>query len=219
MQLKRVAENVPKAERDGRVLKISAECSSGRCGHIRPFGGLAVEPVACCDRLRQSAATWWPQPHGGCRAWMAERCRSTWASSFSIRATYPNLTALFAHLGVATEPSEMSFGVSLENGQFEYSGGSLAGLFAAPGNAVSPRLWSMIAEITRFYRNAPRHLAGLEKSEQTLGDYLDEHRYGEAFRRDHLLADGGRDLVGTVGCDARLFRLRPSSASSRTTDC
>lgn len=101
--------------------------------------------------------------------------------------TYPNLTALFAHLGVATEASEMSFGVSLEDGRFEYSGGSLAGLFAQPGNAFRPRLWSMLSDVVRFYRTAPAHLAALAQSQQTLGDYLDQHHYGAAFRRDHLL--------------------------------
>src|SRR5262249_25488597 len=37
---------------------------------------------------------------------------------------YPNLTALFEHLGVATEASNMSFSVSLDNGAFEYAGGN-----------------------------------------------------------------------------------------------
>src|SRR5580704_14276900 len=37
--------------------------------------------------------------------------------------TYPNLTALFRHLDVPTEPSEMSFAVSLDGGRLEYSGG------------------------------------------------------------------------------------------------
>ena len=101
--------------------------------------------------------------------------------------TYPNLTALFAHLGVATEASEMSFGVSLEDGRFEYSGGGLAGLFAQPENTVRPRMWSMLAEVVRFYRDAPRHLAALELTQQSLGGYLNEHRYGLAFQRDHLL--------------------------------
>ena len=101
--------------------------------------------------------------------------------------TYPNLTALLGHLGVATQASEMSFGVSLEDGSFEYSGRSLSGLLAQPGNLVRPRLWSMVAEIFRFYREAPGHLEALEKSGQTLGQYLDDHRYGAAFRRDHLL--------------------------------
>src|ERR1700749_1570117 len=36
-------------------------------------------------------------------------------------ATYPNLVALFDHFGVATELSDMSFGVSLKGGEIEYS--------------------------------------------------------------------------------------------------
>ena len=32
---------------------------------------------------------------------------------------YPNLSALFRHLGVATRPSEMSFGVSLDDSKLE----------------------------------------------------------------------------------------------------
>src|ERR1700723_772054 len=44
-------------------------------------------------------------------------------------ATYPNLTALFAHLGTPTKPSEMSFAVSLDGGDLEYSGTDIAGIF------------------------------------------------------------------------------------------
>src|SRR5512141_3326889 len=34
--------------------------------------------------------------------------------------SYPNLVQLFEHLGVRTEPSEMSFSVSRDDGAFEY---------------------------------------------------------------------------------------------------
>lgn len=47
--------------------------------------------------------------------------------------TYPNLTALFAHLDVATEPSEMSFAVSLDNGGWNIRAQDLACL---PRNAT-----------------------------------------------------------------------------------
>ena len=43
-------------------------------------------------------------------------------------ATYPNLTALFAHLDVPTKHAEMSFAVSLDDGRLEYSGTDLGGL-------------------------------------------------------------------------------------------
>ena len=57
--------------------------------------------------------------------------------------TYPNLTSLCDHLGVATKRSDMSFTVSLDGGRLEYSGTGLLGLFAQGRNALSPRFWTM----------------------------------------------------------------------------
>jgi predicted NAD/FAD-binding protein len=100
--------------------------------------------------------------------------------------TYPNLTALFDHLKVPTQLSEMSFAVSLDSGNLEYSG-SLSGLFADKHNLLRPRFWSMLRDLHRFYREAPRDLAILEEFHTTLGDYLEAGAYGAAFRNDHLL--------------------------------
>lgn len=99
-------------------------------------------------------------------------------------ATYPNLTALFAHLGVATRQTDMGFAVSLDRGRLEYAGGDLGGLFAQKRNLVSPRFWRMLADLVRFYRRAPRDLPGL--NDVTLGAYLDRLGLGAAFRDDHL---------------------------------
>jgi predicted NAD/FAD-binding protein len=100
--------------------------------------------------------------------------------------TYPNLTALFRHLEVTTDLSDMSFAVSLADGDLEYSG-SWAGLLAARRNLLRPRFWSMLRDVHRFYREAPRDLAQLEEIHTTLGDYLEAGAYGAAFRHDHLL--------------------------------
>ena len=100
-------------------------------------------------------------------------------------ATYPNLVALFDHLGVKTQPSEMSFAVSLDDGRLEYAGGDLAGLFAQRRNLVSPRFLGMIRDLLRFYREAPGKLAGLEAL--SLGAFLERDGYGRAFQEDHLL--------------------------------
>ena len=98
--------------------------------------------------------------------------------------TYPNLTALLRHLGVATTPSEMSFAVSLDNGDFEYSGSGLRGLAAQPENFAKRRYWSMLKDILRFFREAPRDLARGDLG--TLGDYLDGRGFGRSFRDDYL---------------------------------
>ncbi|MBS0532820.1 MAG: FAD-dependent oxidoreductase [Proteobacteria bacterium] len=100
---------------------------------------------------------------------------------------YPNLAALFDHLGVPTKPSDMSFGVSLDAGDLEYSGSDLAGLFAQKRNLLRPRFLSMLRDLTRFYRDAPAAAAALADPAITLGDYLRQGGYGEAFCRDHLL--------------------------------
>ena len=103
--------------------------------------------------------------------------------------TYPNLTALFAHIGIATAPTDMSFSVSLDRGAYEYAGKDLRGLFAQPSNMLRVRFWSMMRDLLRFYREAPRDLSTL--GDQSLGDYLARNAYGEAFLRDHLYPMAG----------------------------
>ncbi|MDP2412227.1 MAG: FAD-dependent oxidoreductase [Pseudolabrys sp.] len=100
--------------------------------------------------------------------------------------TYPNLTALFDYLQVPTEASEMSLAVSLDQGALEYSGDNLATLFAQRRNILSPRFWSMLRDLRRFYRNAPADMVRLGH-QATLGDYLKLGGYSAAFRDDHLL--------------------------------
>ncbi len=103
------------------------------------------------------------------------------------RRTYPNLTALLAHLDVPTQVSDMSFAASLDGGGFEYSGADLAGLFAQKRNILRPRFWAMLRDIRKFYRNAEQHAAAAGSADLTLGEVLDTHGYGPAFRNDHLL--------------------------------
>lgn len=102
-------------------------------------------------------------------------------------ANYPNLVALFEHLGVATKQSDMSFGVSLDGGRLEYSSNSAMSLFAQKRNLLSPRFWSMLTDLVRFYREAPGDCGALDQRLTSLGDYLCEQGYGRAFQDDHLL--------------------------------
>jgi uncharacterized protein len=86
-------------------------------------------------------------------------------------ANYPQLTRLFRELGVATQPSEMSFAVSCACG-LEWS---------------SRRPWAcgpkLLREIVRFLRTADSDDArGL-----TLAKYVRERGYSESFRRHYLV--------------------------------
>lgn len=106
-------------------------------------------------------------------------------------ATYSNFIALMDHLRVATQPTEMSFAVSLDGGRLEYSGTSIAGLFAQRSNLVRPRFWAMLQDITRFYRHASKDALTSGLAGISLGDYLAAGGYGAAFRDDHLLPMAG----------------------------
>jgi predicted NAD/FAD-binding protein len=101
-------------------------------------------------------------------------------------ATYPNLIALLAHLGVKTVASDMTFGVSLDDGRLEYAGTNLTALFAQPANLYRPRFWSMLRDLRRFYRDAPAQ-AQTMGDDESIGALLDRFGYGEAFADDHLM--------------------------------
>lgn len=104
---------------------------------------------------------------------------------------YPNLTAFFQHLGVETSASDMSFAVSMDNGRFEYGGGSFSSLFAQKRNLLRPRFWSMLMDLIRFYRTAPEDVLQLSSEAGSLEALLEAGRYGKAFQEDHLLPMAG----------------------------
>lgn len=99
---------------------------------------------------------------------------------------YPHLRRLFRQLGVVTDASDMSFGVSLDGGNTEYSGTDLNGLFAQRRNTLRPRFWRMLGDVARFYRRAPGYLDTAEPG-MSIGDLLARESYSTAFVEDHLV--------------------------------
>jgi uncharacterized protein len=100
--------------------------------------------------------------------------------------TYPNLVRLFGELGVATRDSDMSFGVSCQRSGLEYSSRGANGFFAQRRNLVRPSHLSLLREIVRFNREAPVLIGAPDAERQTLGDFLESRRFGEAFTRLYL---------------------------------
>lgn len=97
--------------------------------------------------------------------------------------TYPNLIALFKHLGVETTPTDMSFAASLKSGAYEYSGDAL---FGQKSNIFKPAHYKMLLDIVRFYKNAPEILER-KINDITLGEYLTAEKYSQSFIDNHIL--------------------------------
>jgi predicted NAD/FAD-binding protein len=99
---------------------------------------------------------------------------------------YPLLTKLFDELHVASKPTTMSFSVHNAASGLEYNASHLDALFCQRRNLLSPRFIGMVRDLMRFYREAPALLTE-SQSNPTLGEYLDERAYGDAFKHDHLV--------------------------------
>ena len=101
--------------------------------------------------------------------------------------TYPNLVKLFAHLGVEAADSDMSFSVRIGDGALEWSGTSLATVFAQPSNLAKPRFLRMLADLIRFNREASRLAGSGVPVTGTLGEFLDARGYGREVRELYLI--------------------------------
>ncbi len=94
--------------------------------------------------------------------------------------TYPNFVKLLDQLGVDSETTSMSFGVSCERTGLEYCGTSLNTLFAQRRNLVRPAFYRMLRDIVRFNKEAPI-LLDQGVMAPTLGEFLQAQRYGRGF--------------------------------------
>jgi predicted NAD/FAD-binding protein len=118
---------------------------------------------------------------------------------------YPNLTRLFAHLGLETIATDMSFSYSGQG--LEYAGGrGLKGIFAQPYNALRPDFLALLMDIRRFYTS----MRGADvPSGITLDQLLLSGNYSPMFADRHLKPMAAAiwstdvDRIGNV--DARSF--------------
>ena len=106
--------------------------------------------------------------------------------------TYPNLLRLFNDLDVVIAKSNMSFSVQAPRtggGMLEWSGNNLNTVFAQRANLVNPRFLGMLADLLRF--NSLCTQIAQEQREHTmaqpLGEFLVQHKFGDAFRDWYFL--------------------------------
>jgi uncharacterized protein len=100
--------------------------------------------------------------------------------------TYPHLTRLFDELGVATQPSDMSWSLSCRRCDLEYAG-SARGLVAQPGNLASPSYLRFIRDILRFNRMAGDLVGQPAARGGTVGEFLTAAGLGHEVADHYVL--------------------------------
>ncbi len=105
------------------------------------------------------------------------------------QTNYPLFTKLIGNLGVATQPSNMSFGVRCDAAGLEYGSTSIRSLFAQPKNLFSPGYFRMLRDILRFNREAALDIRSSAGS-ITLGEYLKAKGFSAEFGEHYLVPMG-----------------------------
>ncbi len=104
---------------------------------------------------------------------------------------YPNLTALFEHLGAPSEESDMSFSLTVDGGRLEYSCDSVDTIFAQRWRMFDPRTVLALRAGLRFNREAVAALRSGALDNLSLGEFLDQRRFPRFFREHFLYPMGG----------------------------
>lgn len=122
------------------------------------------------------------------------------------RPNYPQLFGLLESLEIATQPTDMSFGMSMDAGRLEYSGENLDTLFAQRANLLRPSFLRMVGEILRFNRLGKAALAGNSLGTLALGEFLEQHRFSPRLAEDYLLP-----MAAAIwSCPTRQMRAFPA---------
>ncbi len=109
---------------------------------------------------------------------------------------YPDLTAMFAHLGVDTVESCMSFAVTADGGRFEWKGGgntwidTAKGLFAQPRNLLSPSYLWMLRDILTFNTQSTKDYEAGKLAGITLREYFRQNHFAPRLLTDYLAPMG-----------------------------
>ena len=120
--------------------------------------------------------------------------------------TYPLFSRLLQELGVASQPSEMSFGVGCRACGIEYSSRGLQGLCARPTQALRPRFLRMAVDIVRFNRWARAQTDCPRLETRTLGDLRRDRVYGPDLFSHYLTPMAGA-IWSSTGVDVDAIPL------------
>ena len=105
------------------------------------------------------------------------------------RPNYPNLSALFAHLGVPTHASDMTFSASIRDGWLEWGARDLDSVIGQRRNLFRPQFALLLRDVIKF--NAQAEAAVERHPHLTLEQLIGHLRLGEWFRRYYLVPMSG----------------------------
>jgi hypothetical protein len=109
---------------------------------------------------------------------------------------YPELSALFDHLGVETIESCMSFAVTADRGRFEWRGGgenwleTAQGLFAQRRNILSTSYLWMLRDILTFNQKSVEDYGAGRLGGLSLGQYFRQNHFAPRLLTDYLAPMG-----------------------------
>jgi predicted NAD/FAD-binding protein len=105
---------------------------------------------------------------------------------------YPNFYPFLDELGVRRQDTDMSLGVSVEDGRVEWAGDeNLAKVFAQPALLFSPTHLQMLLAVMRFNKQVKSLLAVDRLPDITLGEFLERNKYPMALRVRYVAAMAG----------------------------
>jgi predicted NAD/FAD-binding protein len=100
---------------------------------------------------------------------------------------YPSFLKFMKKLGVAIQPTEMSFSVKNPAINLEYNGHNLNTLFAQRSNLLRPRFIRFVRDILYFNKTAKQRLEQGNSTNITLNEFLAELNLGSLLRDNYLL--------------------------------
>ncbi|KAH0841306.1 amine oxidase [Fonsecaea pedrosoi] len=119
-------------------------------------------------------------------------------------ATSPNFVRFLQELGVPVKKTAVTFGVSRDQGAFEWAWTSWSSVFAQRRNIFCPDTWKLVFEVIRFKEFALDLLQDDDgedepiiqeiqqkriqrRSQERIGEYLDRENYSQGFRDNYLI--------------------------------
>ncbi|TFY82581.1 hypothetical protein EWM64_g1419 [Hericium alpestre] len=108
--------------------------------------------------------------------------------------TYPNFLRFLRQCpSVEILPTDMTFSVSRDGGEFEWAGTSLRAVFCQPKRLLDPGMWRMLWDVLRFNACATELLrdesCGADETDDdvSIGVYLQREGYSNSFRDNYLI--------------------------------